>query len=105
MTAEAAQRLQAVQAALHEIETDGDEEEIVVPDSGLFADPYWTTERQRKLARQFISEVTLGKGRTPARERVEIRWAGQGEFDSDLRDRIDGEWYADLLPVRKEGVA
>ncbi len=105
MTAEAAQRLQTVQAALHEIETDGDEEEIVVPDSGLFTDPYWTTERQRKLARQFISEVTLGKGRTPARERVEIRWAGQGEFDSDLRDRIDGEWYADLLPARKEGVA
>jgi hypothetical protein len=43
--------------------------------------------------------VTLAKGRTPARERVEIRWAGRDEFDSDLRDRIDGAWYADLFRV------
>jgi len=103
LTAEAAQRLQAAQAALHEIEAD-DDGEVISPDVD-FADPYWTTERQRKLGQQFIAEVTLAKGRTPARERVEIRWAGQDEFDSDLRDRIDGEWYADLLPARKEADA
>jgi DNA invertase Pin-like site-specific DNA recombinase len=90
--------LQAAQAALHEIETD-DDEEMVAPDSELFTGEHWTTDRQRKLARQFIAEVTLAKGRTPARERVEIRWAGRDEFDSDLRDRIDGAWYADLFRV------
>jgi DNA invertase Pin-like site-specific DNA recombinase len=99
MTAEAAQRLQIAQAELHEIETDGDEE-VVAPDSELFTGEHWTTERQRKLARSFIAEVTLAKGRTPARERVEIRWAGQDEFDADLLDRIEGVWYADLSPPR-----
>lgn len=100
MTAEAANRLQVAQAALHEIEAEGDEE-VVAPDSELFEGPHWTTDRQRKLARQFVAEVMLEKGRTPARERVEIRWAGQDEFDEDLRDRIDEAWYADLLPAKE----
>lgn len=99
MSREADRELQTARAALHEIESDG-EEEFVIPTADLFGE-HWTTDRQRKLARQFIAEVTLAKGRTPARERVEIRWAGQDDFDADLRDRIDGEWYADLFPAKE----
>jgi DNA invertase Pin-like site-specific DNA recombinase len=98
MSSEADRELQAARAKLHEIEAEG-EDEYIVPTTDLFGE-HWTTERQRKLTRQFIAEVTLSKGRNPARERVDIRWAGADEFDSDLRDRIDGEWYADLLPAK-----
>lgn len=103
MTVEAKARLQTTRAALHEIEADG-EEEVPAPDADLWGE-HWTTDKQRRLARALIAEVTLAKGRTPARERVEIRWAGQDDFDHDLRDRMDSAWFEKWLQEREEVAA
>ncbi|MDQ6810789.1 MAG: recombinase family protein, partial [Actinomycetota bacterium] len=67
--------------------------EAIEPTTDLWDPEAWPIERQRQLARQFISEVTLtrggkGRGSAPIAERITITWAGHDQPDTTIAERL-----------------
>jgi hypothetical protein len=83
--------------------------QVIVPTADLFGEE-WPIERQRELARQYISRITLhkasekGRGAEPVSERIEITWAGHEAPDASLAGRV-AELRAKIPEAFREGLA